>query len=247
MKNISNLSLLSLTFLLNTSNIKTESNNVDTPSPQEHIKHEHEEQTSSDSYCVVEESHHHHENELSPGEHLESLSDHFFIILEHPESIQNVAHHMTHIFSSLMHLALNVLQDKSEIHDLNNDIAKKHISEVITSKIKKYKKQSNKNVKAGFLNLGQEDDKEAQVVLANFAQIVNHFFNLVQDPENEENVKQNALNIAGNVMNIAAHAMRTGQLPANATEKDIQKYVADLDENMKVQMAAILIKRAALI
>lgn len=58
------------------------------------------------------------------------------------------------------------------------------------------------------MTLQEEDDAEVALVLTNFAQIVNHFINIVQNPKSTQNVAQSVGGIICNIGTVIAQAIK---------------------------------------
>ena len=77
-------------------------------------------------------------------------------------------------------------------------------------------------------------------VLGHFAQIVGNFITLLQNPNNPQHVTANVSNMVGNIVGMVMAAVKHGDLPANATQDDIDAFVRSLDH---AQLADVVIKR----
>lgn len=87
----------------------------------------------------------------------------------------------------------------------------------------------------------KDDDEENQrKILSLFANIVKHFLNIAQDPENRENVVPNLMGMATGIVAIGNEVIRSGNLAADATSEDIEAYVAHLDTTTKQAMIRIV-------
>lgn len=90
-----------------------------------------------------------------------------------------------------------------------------------------------------------DDDKENQrKILSLFANIVKHFLNITQDPENRDNVVPNLMGMATGIVAIGSEVIRSGGLALDATSDDIDAYVARLDINTKQAMLRIVQQKA---
>lgn len=79
----------------------------------------------------------------------------------------------------------------------------------------------------------EQSDKTAQVVLANFANILTHFGKIVSDPHNKENVQQQICNIAASVATVAAETVKSGKISQNP--EDIYKFLMSLNLESQLQ------------
>jgi hypothetical protein len=75
------------------------------------------------------------------------------------------------------------------------------------------------------------DDKLTSTVVANFANMVQNFFQLVQDPNNLSNVGSTIAGIFSGIINIASEAMK--KIPLAATEEERQKHINTVETALK--------------
>ena len=87
------------------------------------------------------------------------------------------------------------------------------------------------------------DAQQTQAILTHFANIVNSFFGIVQDPHNPVNVGSNVANMLGSIVNIAVEAM-TKHLPKNASEQEIIDYVRSFEEELKLMLHELITAKA---
>lgn len=85
-------------------------------------------------------------------------------------------------------------------------------------------------------------DRTTQIVLGNFARIASHFINILQDPNNSENVTPNLVGMLSGMVNIGIEVIRSGKFDEEANEHTISDYVKELDYEIKEQLMATLYK-----
>lgn len=81
-------------------------------------------------------------------------------------------------------------------------------------------------------------DPETKAILMNFAAIVQSFFNILQDPENNENVAPNIMGMVGGMGNIITIATAKG-ISLN-TQEEINSFAHELDTEAKRSMHRII-------
>jgi hypothetical protein len=96
-----------------------------------------------------------------------------------------------------------------------------------------YKKQSEKELR---------DKKIMHAVLASFGQIVAHILNIMQDPENRENVTLNASLMAGNIINMVVQATKHCKQELNNDEEKTA-LTRNGDDAFQEQLVTIIIKQ----
>jgi len=74
-----------------------------------------------------------------------------------------------------------------------------------------------------------EDSKEIQALLNSFAGIIGNFFNIIQDPNNE----QSLANMIGGTINFAFKITNNSQLSSNANRKEIARFVKTFLDNRR--------------
>jgi hypothetical protein len=91
--------------------------------------------------------------------------------------------------------------------------------------------------------------EDEQVVITNFADIVNSFFNIVRDPRNPHNVATNMTNVLANIVNIALLATKrsvaiheeTGEkISEEAIRAYISMYIAQMSPEAKNILASMI-------
>ena len=85
-------------------------------------------------------------------------------------------------------------------------------------------------------------DEITQVVISNFANIVNCFFNIVQDPNNPQNIGENATNILGGIVNIALTAAKNGELSLDASQDEIDAFIQKLEHELRTKLVKLMLK-----
>jgi len=76
----------------------------------------------------------------------------------------------------------------------------------------------------------EEDEHMPKLVLAQFANMVASFFNIVQDPKNPKVLGPNLINILGGIVNIAVEGLRSGILTEEEATMIIRKATEILNE-----------------
>lgn len=86
----------------------------------------------------------------------------------------------------------------------------------------------------------EETDETTVKVLTGFGAIVQNFFNIVQDPENEKNVTPNLASIIANIISIGVEVTKRNMLPVLGDNNAIADYVINgIDPRLKNDMLAI--------
>lgn len=86
----------------------------------------------------------------------------------------------------------------------------------------------------------QKPDEQTQEILKHFSNVVQNFFNIVQDPENKEVVVPNLVGMLSSIVNIGAEAMKKNGPPLNAELEEIEQYVQSLDPELKKSILHII-------
>lgn len=82
-------------------------------------------------------------------------------------------------------------------------------------------------------------DEETKAILLNFAAMVQNFFNILQAPEDKDNVAPNIMGIMGGMGNIITIATTKG-IPLD-TEEEIRSFAQDLDTETKRTMHRMIL------
>lgn len=88
----------------------------------------------------------------------------------------------------------------------------------------------------------KRDKRITQAVLANFAHIVANILNIMQDPENRDNVRVQSSLMVGNIVNMVVQATRHAQV--DLPEEEISACIQSLDESFKEQLVTTIIKHS---
>ncbi len=75
-----------------------------------------------------------------------------------------------------------------------------------------------------------DDERIPKLVLAQFANMVASFFNIVQDPKNPKVLAPNLINILSGIVNIAVEGLKSGVLTEEETEEIILRVSEVLHE-----------------
>lgn len=86
-------------------------------------------------------------------------------------------------------------------------------------------------------------DETTQVVLANFANMLGNFFNILQAPNNPQNVGNNIAGMLNGMVNIAVEAMKGGQLSIDDDQETIKRYVKQLSNNLKKRLSKMVVTK----
>ncbi len=110
-----------------------------------------------------------------------------------------------------------------------------------------FKLVSQTNFQLNISNSETEDENEqpsdSQVILGHFGNIVGNMFNIMQNPENAQNVGTSITGIFANIVGLAVHAIQD-KLGPNATEEEIQEFIEkNLDSELKEQIRGMIITR----
>jgi hypothetical protein len=84
---------------------------------------------------------------------------------------------------------------------------------------------------------------DSQIILGHFGNIVGNMFNIMQNPENPQNVGTSITGIFANIVGLAVHAIQD-KLGSDATEQEINEFIENLDPEIKDQLHAMIVKRA---
>ena len=82
-------------------------------------------------------------------------------------------------------------------------------------------------------------DDQTKAILLNFAAVVQNFFNILQDPENKDNVAPNIMGMVAGMMNIGTIAA-TKSHGALSDESEIISYAQSLDAETKQTMRRMI-------
>ena len=83
-------------------------------------------------------------------------------------------------------------------------------------------------------------DVNTQIVLANFANIVANFFQIVQDPENKEVVVPNLVGMLAGIVSIGAQVITQKQIPLNADNASIEEIIDGIDDKTIHELAQVI-------
>lgn len=85
-------------------------------------------------------------------------------------------------------------------------------------------------------NQHREDITE-QVVLGNFANIVQNFFSIVQNPHNTAHVGANISQMFAGIVNVAVEVMKN--LPTEATPEERAAFIRNIERSLKASLRAL--------
>ena len=88
------------------------------------------------------------------------------------------------------------------------------------------------------------NDEEDDQVLTKFAGIVGHFFNILQAPNNPQNVAPNLLGMLHGIVEIGKEVMTRSNLNIDSDEHEIAQYVAQLDDTLKENMFNVVVTQS---
>ncbi len=166
-----------------------------------------------------------------------------FLILLSNEQIQNNVKMIEKLFAALMQTAYQVIQtanplaatpkrsdleqtDKALVAELKDGL----LREVNSLKINRKQPQNHGKM-----------DESTKEILANFAGVVQNFFNILQDPENPQTVPAGIIGMLAGIVNIGTIAMTKGNLSIDADYDQLKAYAKDLDTEMKEHMYRIIL------
>ncbi len=86
----------------------------------------------------------------------------------------------------------------------------------------------------------QKPDEQTQKILISFAGVAQHFFKILQDPENADNVAPNLIGMLAGMVNIGTEAMQRGAFDVDADLQDLKAYAEQLDDEIKYAMLFII-------
>jgi len=89
----------------------------------------------------------------------------------------------------------------------------------------------------------KEGPNDSQVILGHFGNIVGNMFNIMQNPENPQNVGANITGIFANIVGLAVHAVQD-KLGPDATEEEINEFIKILDAELTEKLRTMITKRA---
>ena len=76
-------------------------------------------------------------------------------------------------------------------------------------------------------------DPKTQNILARFADIMMHFFGIVQNPKNAHNVADNVAGMITGTIQLITEAVQRGELSLDATDEEIYAYAATITRMMQ--------------
>lgn len=88
----------------------------------------------------------------------------------------------------------------------------------------------------------KQADKNAKIVLENFAQIASHFINILQDPNDSERVGPNLMGMLSGIINIGTQVIKSGPVTIDSSSQEIAQYVENIDPSLKLEFATTISK-----
>lgn len=82
-----------------------------------------------------------------------------------------------------------------------------------------------------------KEDVTEQVVLGNFANIVQNFFSIVQNPHNTAHVGANISQMLAGIVNVAVQVMKN--LPADASPEERAAFIKNIELSLKASLRAL--------
>jgi len=92
------------------------------------------------------------------------------------------------------------------------------------------------------------EDESTQVVLSNFAHVVSHFFNIVANPHNPENVCDSVKEMLCGMVNIAKEAVKNGDIDLNdddIDEEQLLRYARALSIKLEEPVTRFVLNKSA--
>ncbi len=170
----------------------------------------------------------------------------FIFVLSH-EKIQNGIKNLEEVVTKLIQTAFQVIQN-SKFKENEIITRSEFIGVEMQDEMAETVSQQAKRVAIAEYNSDQKETDKKQndnddQVLAKFASIAQHFFNIVKDPENSSNVAPNLIGMLEGIVSIGAEVMKRSNLTPDSDLHDIAAYVAQLNDDMKQDMLSVIIKR----
>ncbi len=171
---------------------------------------------------------------------LEHIVRALLTILQEPLDKQKILDNINNVLVNIIHLAVYLSHQPNVIRKQFVENSRNRIAQLIT---KKAQSSATMSVEQATADFSKEEDREQQIVLANFAQIVQGFFNIVQDPEDKQKIAQNLTHMLGNMINIALQATKSEKLSENTNERAIITYINNINDNTKTKMIHMITRR----
>ena len=86
-------------------------------------------------------------------------------------------------------------------------------------------------------NSQHREDITEQVVLGNFANIVQNFFSIVQNPHNSANVGANISQMLAGIVNVAVEVMKS--FPADASPEERVAFIKNIELSLKASLRTL--------
>ena len=167
-----------------------------------------------------------------------------FITLLNNQKIQNNIKTLETLLTTLMQTAYQIIQSSKPALGITRNCRDEmaldpqlvqEMEAVIAQESKQIIIKKNQPIEAN-----KRLDDPTKIILANFAGIVASFFNILQDPENKEVVAPNLINMVAGMVNIGAEAMKKDGPPLKAHYDELDRYVQNMDEDLKKEMLRII-------
>ncbi len=165
-----------------------------------------------------------------------------FLTLLSNDHIQNNVKMIEKLFTALMQTASQVIQATNPFAAVPKRSDLEQTDKALVAELKDGLLREVKSLKINRKHPSHgKMDEQTKEILANFAGIVQNFFNILQDPENAQTVPAGIIGMLAGMVNIGTIAMTKGNLSIDADHEELKAYAKELDTEMKQNMYRIIL------